>query len=604
MKRLYILLATLVLVCTTHTNLKAQFIGIGTDFPIASLDIRTSNIISSIYIERIAGATTGVGAVKIEDNGDWVGMELYEYNDAALVASYVYNEGLGNALWATSVDAANSTWTGRFTNAGQGAAILSSITTAAGTAPSLDVYQGGLNDGIQVFMDNSLNLGVNAEDGIQVRHLGDNGYGIFTDVYSFSQTMLNFIEEGIGIENVHFDDGSTSFTSDMRGFDGDGYFFSNNKTSAPVGGGDGFGYIGLVNTQTPSIIPTLEGAVLVGVQYGNGWGMLLNHVGVQGRNAEFNVTNTANTDAAIFSVHNGGGNSLVAQNQSLVPIAGIVEVLDASYLGNDIDDHVAIDGFSSPMANFGYGVRGYGGYIGVNGEADPGGLAGIFSAGDFGAFGTKAFIIDHPLDPANKMLKHFALESNEVLNVYQGTIQLNTSGKAVVTLPDYFHAININYNYQLTSIGTNVQAWIYKEIQDGKFMIAGKPKSKVSWMVVANRNDAYIQKNPDRIKNTVAKRDKDLGKYLDPRSHDKQMTSGVFYREDKKQTPAKVDKSINSNGRSVAETSSKERKSTVNTSPPEAAKNKLPPRELPTREAIQKMNLKMQIKTWDELGIE
>ncbi|MEZ5068955.1 MAG: hypothetical protein R2847_10915 [Bacteroidia bacterium] len=30
------------------------------------------------------------------------------------------------------------------------------------------------------------------------------------------------------------------------------------------------------------------------------------------------------------------------------------------------------------------------------------------------ASGTKPFMIDHPLDPANKFLKRFSMESNEV----------------------------------------------------------------------------------------------------------------------------------------------------------------------------------------------
>jgi hypothetical protein len=38
--------------------------------------------------------------------------------------------------------------------------------------------------------------------------------------------------------------------------------------------------------------------------------------------------------------------------------------------------------------------------------------AGVFAFGDVGATGGKPFIIDHPLDPENKMLRHFALESN------------------------------------------------------------------------------------------------------------------------------------------------------------------------------------------------
>ena len=37
--------------------------------------------------------------------------------------------------------------------------------------------------------------------------------------------------------------------------------------------------------------------------------------------------------------------------------------------------------------------------------------------GDVGASGTKPFVIDHPVDPENKILKHFAIESNDEIAI-------------------------------------------------------------------------------------------------------------------------------------------------------------------------------------------
>ncbi|MDZ7800556.1 MAG: hypothetical protein U5K81_07160 [Trueperaceae bacterium] len=67
--------------------------------------------------------------------------------------------------------------------------------------------------------------------------------------------------------------------------------------------------------------------------------------------------------------------------------------------------------------------------------------------GNLSVSGTKSFRIDHPLDPDNRYLHHFAVESNEVLNVYSGTTSLDADGTAVVRCSDYFEALNTDVRY-------------------------------------------------------------------------------------------------------------------------------------------------------------
>ncbi len=100
------------------------------------------------------------------------------------------------------------------------------------------------------------------------------------------------------------------------------------------------------------------------------------------------------------------------------------------------------------------------GRFGVLGSADAitGGVA-VFANGDFSATGTKAFTIDHPLDPENKKLKHFSIESNEVLNLYRGIVILDSNGNAKIELPEYFSAINRTFSYQLTPVGLVCQKY-------------------------------------------------------------------------------------------------------------------------------------------------
>ncbi|MCB9232899.1 MAG: hypothetical protein H6581_14600 [Bacteroidia bacterium] len=182
----------------------------------------------------------------------------------------------------------------------------------------------------------------------------------------------------------------------------------------------------------------------------------------------------------------------------------------------------------------GVGVAGRG-YYGVFGEDRySGGVAGaygVYSNGSFAATGGKSFNIDHPADPENKYLRHFSLESNEVLNMYRGTVQLDAQGEARVELPAYFQAINREFSYHLTPIGAFAQVYVKQKVQGNEFVIAGgNPGMEVSWMLIAERNDAYFQQNPDQRQVEVDKTDRDKGKYLIPALYGKPAEKGIFYR--------------------------------------------------------------------------
>ena len=156
------------------------------------------------------------------------------------------------------------------------------------------------------------------------------------------------------------------------------------------------------------------------------------------------------------------------------------------------------------LSDSGTGVAGVGcasctGAAGIFGKGKD---AGLFSGsvgvtGDLSVTGVKAFHIDHPLDPSNKYLNHFAIESNEVLNTYSGNVATDGTGTALVRLPDYFEALNTNYRYQLTVLGQFAQAIILQEIQNNIFVIkTDKPSVKVSWQVTGVRSDAYVKAHP------------------------------------------------------------------------------------------------------------
>ncbi len=171
--------------------------------------------------------------------------------------------------------------------------------------------------------------------------------------------------------------------------------------------------------------------------------------------------------------------------------------------------------------NIGYGVLSGG---------DIGGTGGVLVLGNLSAGGTKNFVIDHPSDPAHKFLRHFSLESNEVLNMYRGTIQLDNNGEAVIELPNYFESVNKEFSYHLTPVGAPASGLFVKsEIQNNRFTIAGgQPGLKVSWQVIAERNDPYLVNHPDAKDDQPMKPAHQVGKYVHPAEYGKGTEDAII----------------------------------------------------------------------------
>lgn len=144
--------------------------------------------------------------------------------------------------------------------------------------------------------------------------------------------------------------------------------------------------------------------------------------------------------------------------------------------------------------------------------------AGYFSGTTYSVYsasGTKSFKIDHPLDPENKYLVHSSVESNDMMNLYNGNVTTDASGQAKVNLPSYFTALNKDFKYQLTCIGTFAQAIIAEEISGNSFTIkTDKPNVKVSWQVAGVRHDQTALKYP--IVDEIEKPANEKGFYLVP----------------------------------------------------------------------------------------
>jgi hypothetical protein len=117
---------------------------------------------------------------------------------------------------------------------------------------------------------------------------------------------------------------------------------------------------------------------------------------------------------------------------------------------------------------------------------------------------------------ANKYLYHASVESSEMINIYTGMARLDWSGSAIVSLPDWFEAVNGDFRYQLTAVGTPApNLHIAREISNNVFVIAGGQSGmKVSWQVTGVRHDAYAQAHPLQV--SVDKPEEERGYYLHP----------------------------------------------------------------------------------------
>lgn len=292
---------------------------------------------------------------------------------------------------------------------------------------------------------------------------------------------------------------------------------------------------------------------------------------VSGTNSVAIKANTLNSIALRVTQENSGA-AIIAENTSLSSQYAAIQATTVSnygIVGGTPPPTSAILGSSSGKANgvsgqimatgtaeaavFGNNLRTSGGHgvkgFGVNGVAgqssntelgyglysydDAGIVNSLYVGGSFSASGSKSFIIDHPADPENKFLKHFCIESNEVLNMYRGTVSLNDLGEAIVTLPAYFNDININFSYQLTAVGAAMpNLYVKSEIgSDNSFVLSGGvANAKVSWTVYTERNDKLMQNNPEMKNSEPVKEGKYKGKYCSPEYYGKPKTASYLFR--------------------------------------------------------------------------
>jgi hypothetical protein len=262
-----------------------------------------------------------------------------------------------------------------------------------------------------------------------------------------------------------------------------------------------------------------------------GYGVVGNNTATGGNAYGVYGTTASSVGAGVY----GSGADGVYGSGTITGVYGM-----GSTVGVFGDGSTGVKGFSTGT-NSGTGVlgsiygTGSGAYAVWGYNSGSGGYAGYFQ-GDVNVTGTlysgvKDFLIDHPLDAANKYLYHSSVESSEMMNIYTGNVILQASGEAVVELPEWFEAVNADFRYQLTAIGAPAPGlYIAEEIANHRFKIAGGPPgTKVSWQVTGVRQDAYAKAHPLQVE--VDKPDSERGYYIHPELYGQPKEKGIEWAQ-------------------------------------------------------------------------
>lgn len=466
------------------------------------------------------------------DNGTWTQPYTGTYSTSAGVFN-VTNSGSGSAIEGTS-----SSGNGLYGQSSSSAGVSGLSTTSDG------VYgeSGGTSSqGSGVYgYDSSTGAGVYGEN-------GSTGVGVYGYNSSSGAGVYAVSNSGGGVEGFSTS-GTGMYGSSSSGVAIYGTSTNNYGVSAQTSNSSYAGVFGY-NTNSTS------GNGVTGSSNGSGGN------GVEGDG------NGGTSAAGVYGVSTSGGTGVIGQSggtysnvtgSGLHGIGSTYGVYGTGPTGVHGSSSSAygsgVYGISSGSAAFGvYGSSSAG--DGIYGTSSAGGYGGIYAAGtgsanvalyatggtdyvatfngDINVLGTvykdaDDFKIDDPVDPGNKYLVHCCVESNEMINIYRGSMIFDSEGRAIVTMPSWFQAENMDFNYQLTCIGKSAPVYISKEIANNQFELGGGlPGLKVCWVVTGARHDPWAAAHPLVVEQD--KRGAERGKYRNPEVYGNPKSAGIGY---------------------------------------------------------------------------
>jgi len=447
------------------------------------------------------------------------GRGVFGYSDGPYGGYFLTSTPEGAGVYGWNTSSSGKAFGGHFrTNSATGIALYARA--QSGATPNFAASFEALSSKGTGLYSYGGQKGISAEAGNQIGSValsaislnGTTGTGIYTRGALIGITAEAIAQNGIGVTGIS--------TSNL----GYGGYFKD-------GPGNGYGLVAESSNYAARFIGdvTVEGDVYANNYYGDGSGLSNLNLGTTEAvllGALIHQTTPNNYGAWISSSHNSG-RGIYAQaigTGSITNYGGYFQAAGDS--GRGVYGHA---GASSGINYGGYFTTDSPAGMGLFASNLGGGYAAKFGTGtvevqgdlDVGGTLSKAagtFLIDHPLDPANKVLRHSFVESPDMKNVYDGSIVLNNQGEAVIELPAYFEALNRDFRYQLTTIGGYAPVYIAQEISNNKFKIAGgKAGMKVCWQITGSRQDVYATDNPIIVEETKAVQ----GTYLYPRGFNK-----------------------------------------------------------------------------------
>jgi len=414
----------------------------------------------------------GVSNTTVKTNSPSPGIALQMNNLGTGTGAFMLSTGgVGLAAQTSSADKYGASVTNQGLAGGTGGAILAT---------------GKLNHGLVATTDSNSKHAIHAT--------GANGTAI-------SGSAIQIGVEGSAYRGVH---GIASASFASAGVWGSGGT-----------GTDNYGVVGEVNV--------ISGRGVFGVNHADGG------AGVYGQNNSGGVTFDAGN--GVVGLSGGGNNSTLHPSGNIWDGAGEFVGNNGVLARTNVDSGYAIAGWAETAGAFA-----------IRGQAVASGYAGYFVGranvtGDLNVGGTLTkgagtFTIDHPLDPARKILSHSFVESPDMMNVYNGNVKTDSKGEATIRLPDYFEALNKDPRYQLTAVGTLAQAIVSSKIKNNAFSIkTDKPGVEVSWQVTGIRKDAYAEAH--RIVVEANKPKDQQGLYLHPKEHGQPSSKGIAQAQSK-----------------------------------------------------------------------
>lgn len=342
-------------------------------------------------------------------------------------------------------------------------------------------------------------------------------------------TGMEFCENGAGCArlfianggNVGIGTGSPNAKLTVQTDFAQGYGFLHRNQGIEVGTyiGAGAGWFGTRTNQRLSFFTNNSAEQVTLLQNGN--------FGIGTNNPSSRLTAIGASNAGATPTVRGETNGTGGGTTTAAP-TGVLGIVNSTNGGSW---SAGVRGINNSNQFAGVGVLGItlgtgAGIVGIGGRSIEGNGS-FYNIGN-GQFtgvlakGGGSFKIDHPLDPENKYLYHSFVESPDMMNIYNGNIQTDADGRAVVTLPDWFEPLNRDFRYQLTVIGSFSQVMIERKVEDGQFTIrSSEPGVEVSWQVTGIRQDKFA--NANRIEVEVEKSAEEKGKFFHPELYGKSI---------------------------------------------------------------------------------